>query len=133
MAFTPRFLLHNWRLKLTALGLSVRGKIPFVSSFAAFLTRAADQIRMSQYSGANIKFCGSHAGVSIGEDGSSQMGLEDLSLFRFVETAEEAMAAIDSWEGKGERDASEAEKALLVDSCIAKDFPGQTTASEAAP
>jgi transketolase len=68
----------------TALGLSLRGKLPFVSTFAAFFTRAADQIRMSQYSEANIKFCGSHAGVSIGEDGSSQMGLEDLSLFRSI-------------------------------------------------
>jgi transketolase len=67
-----------------ALGLSTRGKIPFVSTFAAFLTRAYDQIRMSQYSDANIKFCGSHAGVSIGEDGSSQMGLEDIALFRAV-------------------------------------------------
>jgi transketolase len=67
-----------------ALGLSLRGKIPFVSSFAAFLTRAADQVRMSQYSNANIKFCGSHAGVSIGEDGSSQMGLEDIALFRTI-------------------------------------------------
>jgi transketolase len=67
-----------------ALGLSVRGRIPFVSSFAAFLTRAADQIRMSRYSNANIKFCGSHAGVSIGEDGSSQMGLEDIALFRAI-------------------------------------------------
>ena len=66
----------------TALGLSLRGKIPFVSTFAAFLSRAFDQIRMSRYSNANIKFCGSHAGVSIGEDGSSQMGLEDIALFR---------------------------------------------------
>jgi transketolase len=66
----------------TALGLSARGKLPFVSTFAAFLSRAFDQIRMSQYSFANIKFCGSHAGVSIGEDGSSQMGLEDIALFR---------------------------------------------------
>jgi transketolase len=65
-----------------ALGLSIRGKIPFVSTFAAFFTRAWDQIRMSQYSLANIKFSGSHAGVSIGEDGSSQMGLEDIALFR---------------------------------------------------
>ncbi len=65
-----------------ALGLSRRGKIPFVSTFAAFLTRAFDQIRMAQYSDANIKFCGSHAGVSIGEDGSSQMGLEDIAMFR---------------------------------------------------
>lgn len=68
-----------------ALGLSLRGAVPFVSSFAAFLTRAWDQIRMSRYSNANIKFCGSHAGVSIGEDGSSQMGLEDLALFRTIQ------------------------------------------------
>jgi len=71
----------------TALGLSIRGKIPFVSSFAAFLTRAFDQIRMSQYSLANIKFCGSHAGVSIGEDGSSQMGLEDIAMFRTLQNS----------------------------------------------
>jgi transketolase len=68
----------------TALGLSSRGKIPFVSTFAAFFSRAFDQIRMSQYSAANIKFCGSHAGVSIGEDGPSQMGLEDIAQFRTV-------------------------------------------------
>jgi transketolase len=66
----------------SALGLSIRGKIPFISTFAAFFSRAFDQIRMSQYSHANVKFCGSHAGVSIGEDGSSQMGLEDLAMFR---------------------------------------------------
>ncbi len=65
-----------------ALGLSCRGKIPFASSFAAFLSRAFDQVRMSRYSDANIKFVGSHAGVSIGEDGPSQMGLEDLAFFR---------------------------------------------------
>jgi transketolase len=65
-----------------AVGLSARGAIPFVSTFAAFLTRAFDQIRMARYSGANIKFVGSHAGVSIGQDGPSQMGLEDLALFR---------------------------------------------------
>jgi transketolase len=64
------------------LGLCLRGKVPFVSTFAAFLTRAFDQIRMSQYSAANIKFCGSHSGVSIGVDGSSQMGLEDIAMFR---------------------------------------------------
>lgn len=66
----------------TALGLSRRGKIPFVSTFAAFMTRAFDQIRMSQYSDGNIKFCGSHAGVAIGADGPSQMGLEDIAMFR---------------------------------------------------
>lgn len=65
-----------------AVGLSRRGKIPFVSTFAAFFSRAFDQIRMSRYSDANIKFVGSHAGVSIGEDGASQMGLEDIAMFR---------------------------------------------------
>jgi len=67
-----------------ALGLSRRGKKPFVSSFAAFLTRAHDQIRMCQYSDADIVFCGSHAGVSIGEDGASQMALEDIAMFRAI-------------------------------------------------
>lgn len=67
-----------------ALGLSRRGRLPFVSTFAAFFTRAFDQIRMCQYSDANIKFCGSHAGVSIGEDGPSQMGLEDIAMFRTI-------------------------------------------------
>jgi transketolase len=86
-AFPDRFFemfIAEQNMVGAALGLSIRGKIPFVSSFAAFLTRAADQIRMSQYSDANIKFCGSHAGVSIGEDGSSQMGLEDIALFRTI-------------------------------------------------
>jgi transketolase len=64
-----------------AVGFSRLGKIPFVATFAAFLTRAADQIRMARVSEANIKFVGSHVGVSIGEDGPSQMGLEDISLF----------------------------------------------------
>ncbi len=67
-----------------AVGLSAMGKIPFVSTFAAFFTRAFDQIRMAAYSKANIKFAGSHAGVSIGQDGPSQMGLEDLSMFRSI-------------------------------------------------
>ena len=48
------------------------------------MTRAFDQIRMSQYSNANIKFVGSHAGVSIGQDGPSQMGLEDIAMFRAI-------------------------------------------------
>lgn len=65
-----------------ALGLSRRGKKPCLSTFAAFLTRAHDQIRMSQYANPDMIVCGSHAGVSIGEDGASQMGLEDISLFR---------------------------------------------------
>ncbi len=67
-----------------ALGFSKLGFIPFVSSFAALLTRAFDQIRMSQYSFADIKIVGSHAGVSIGEDGASQMGLEDLAMMRAI-------------------------------------------------
>ncbi|OGE18899.1 transketolase [Candidatus Daviesbacteria bacterium RIFCSPHIGHO2_02_FULL_41_10] len=65
-----------------AFGLSRQGKIPFISTFAAFFSRAFDQIRMAQYADTNIKFCGSHAGVSIGEDGASQMGLEDIGMFR---------------------------------------------------
>ncbi len=67
-----------------AAGLALRGKIPFVSTFAAFLTRAFDHIRMAQYSEANIKFVGSHAGVSIGQDGPSQMGLEDIAMMRSI-------------------------------------------------
>lgn len=65
-----------------AVGLASRGKIPFASTFAAFFSRAYDQIRMSQYARANIKLCGTHCGVSVGEDGPSQMGLEDIALFR---------------------------------------------------
>ncbi len=68
----------------TAVGLSALGKIPFASTFACFLTRAFDQIRMAALSQANLKLCGSHAGVSIGEDGPSQMGLEDLAMMRAV-------------------------------------------------
>lgn len=68
-----------------AVGASCRDRtIPFCSTFAAFFTRAADQIRMAAISFANVKFAGSHVGVSIGEDGPSQMGLEDLGLFRSV-------------------------------------------------
>ena len=65
-----------------AMGLAARGKVPFIATFAAFLTRAYDQIRMAGVSGSNIKICGSHCGVSIGEDGPSQMGLEDIAMFR---------------------------------------------------
>ncbi len=65
-----------------ASGFSRRGKIPFASTFAAFWSRAFDQIRMTQYAHSNIKFVGSHAGCSIGEDGSSQMALEDIAMFR---------------------------------------------------
>jgi len=65
-----------------SMGLAARGAIPFPSTFACFLTRAADFIRMGAISFANVKFAGSHAGVSIGEDGPSQMALEDLSMMR---------------------------------------------------
>lgn len=67
-----------------AVGMSRMGKIPFVSTFAAFLTRAYDQIRMSAYSRSNIKLVGSHVGVSIGPDGASQMALEDIAMMRAV-------------------------------------------------
>ena len=67
-----------------ALGLSRRGKKPFVSTFGAFWSRAYDQIRMAQYSKPNLVICGSHAGVSIGEDGPSQMALEDIAMMRSV-------------------------------------------------
>jgi transketolase len=63
-----------------AAGLAAVGKIPFAATFACFLTRAYDFIRMAAISRANIKLMGSHAGVSIGEDGPSQMGLEDLAM-----------------------------------------------------
>jgi transketolase len=65
-------------------GLGTRGKIPFVSTFAAFFTRAYDQIRMAAISRSNVKMAGSHAGVSIGEDGPSQMALEDLAMMRAI-------------------------------------------------
>lgn len=68
-----------------AAGLSFAGKIPFICSFGAFLTGRFDQIRMSiAYSGANVKLVGTHCGVGIGEDGHSQMGLEDIALMRSI-------------------------------------------------
>jgi transketolase len=65
-----------------AMGLAARGALPFPSTFACFLTRAADFIRMAAISNVNVKIAGSHAGVSIGEDGPSQMALEDLAMCR---------------------------------------------------
>jgi transketolase len=67
-----------------AVGMQVRGWRPFASTFAAFMTRAYDFIRMAAVSRATISLSGSHAGVSIGEDGPSQMALEDLAAFRAV-------------------------------------------------
>ena len=86
-AYPERFFemyIAEQNMVSAALGLSTRGRIPFVSTFAAFFSRAFDQIRMAQYAmgKANIKFTGSHAGVSIGADGPSQMGLEDIAMFR---------------------------------------------------
>jgi len=72
------------QLIAAAVGLQVRGWVPFGSSFAAFFSRAYDFIRMAAISRANIRLCGSHAGVSIGEDGPSQMALEDLAMMRAV-------------------------------------------------
>jgi transketolase len=72
------------QMAAAAVGIQVRDWKPFASTFAAFWTRAYDFIRMAAISRANIRLCGSHAGVSIGEDGPSQMALEDLAAFRAV-------------------------------------------------
>lgn len=81
--FTECFIAEQ-NMVGVATGFAARGKIPFASTFAAFLTRACDQIRIAGISGTNLKLVGSHAGVSIGEDGPSQMGLEDLAILRAV-------------------------------------------------
>ena len=72
------------QLVAAAVGMSVRGYVPFAATFAAFFTRAYDFIRMAAISAANIRLCGSHAGVEIGADGPSQMALEDLAMMRAV-------------------------------------------------
>jgi transketolase len=72
------------QLVAAAVGLQALGYVPFASTFAAFLTRAYDFVRMAAVSAADIRLCGSHAGVSIGEDGPSQMGLEDIAMLRAV-------------------------------------------------
>ena len=68
----------------TAVGLQVRNWVPFASTFAAFLSRAYDFVRMAAISRASLRLSGSHAGVSIGEDGPSQMALEDFASFRAI-------------------------------------------------
>ena len=68
-------------------GLAARGKVPFLDTFACFLARAYDQVRMAAISRSNINLCGSHCGVSIGEDGPSQMALEDIAIFRAVHSS----------------------------------------------
>ncbi|MEU0371715.1 transketolase, partial [Streptomyces sp. NPDC006283] len=72
------------QLVAAAVGMYARGYVPFASTFAAFLTRAHDFVRMAAVSRASINLVGSHAGVAIGQDGPSQMGLEDLAMFRSV-------------------------------------------------
>jgi transketolase len=71
-------------LVAVAIGFATRGHVPFASTFATFFTRAADQIRVAGISSANLKLVGSHVGISIGEDGPSQMALEDLAMMRAV-------------------------------------------------
>jgi transketolase len=94
----------------SAMGLASRGAIAFPSTFACFLTRAYDFIRMAAISRLNVKLAGSHAGVSIGEDGPSQMALEDLAMMRAqpnmavlypcdAVSAERLVAAAAAWEG----------------------------------
>ncbi len=86
-AFPDRFFeqyIAEQQMVATTVGMSVRHKIAFGSTFAAFFSRAYDFIRMAAISRANIRLCGSHAGVSIGEDGPSQMALEDLAMMRAV-------------------------------------------------
>jgi transketolase len=78
------FYIAEQELVAGAVGMQVRGWAPFASTFAAFMTRALDFIRMAAISEANIRLVGSHAGVSIGQDGPSQMALEDLAAFRAV-------------------------------------------------
>ena len=79
-----QFFIAEQAMIGAAMGLAARGAIPFASSFACFLGRAADFIRMAGISSVNVKLTGSHAGVSIGEDGPSQMALEDLAMMRAV-------------------------------------------------
>jgi transketolase len=76
--------ISEQQLVAAAVGMSVRGYVPFAATFAAFLSRAYDFIRMSAISMANIRLCGSHSGVEIGADGPSQMALEDLAMMRAV-------------------------------------------------
>lgn len=84
-AYPDRFIegyIAEQNMVGVAQGLAIRKKVCFVSTFAAFLTRAYDQMRMASIANANIKYVGSHAGVSLGEDGASQMALEDFAIFR---------------------------------------------------
>lgn len=81
--FTECYIAEQ-NLVAVAIGFGTRGKVPFASTFATFFTRAFDHIRVAGISTANLKLVGSHVGVSIGEDGPSQMALEDLAMMRAV-------------------------------------------------
>jgi transketolase len=81
--FTECFIAEQ-NMVGVATGFGARGKVPFASTFATFFTRAFDQIRVAGISQANLKLVGSHVGVSIGEDGPSQMALEDLAMMRAI-------------------------------------------------
>ena len=81
--FTECFIAEQ-NLVAVAIGYATRGHVPFASTFATFFTRAADQIRVAGISQTNLKLVGSHVGISIGEDGPSQMALEDLALMRAI-------------------------------------------------
>jgi transketolase len=86
-AYPDRFFemfIAEQQLIAAAVGLAVRGYVPFASTFAAFFSRGYDFLRMTGITGANIKLCGSHAGVEIGPDGPSQMALEDLAAMRAI-------------------------------------------------
>lgn len=88
--FSERFIecfIAEQNMTGIAAGLSARGIIPFAITFGAFLSRAYDQIRMTGLSCLPVKYIGTHAGVSIGEDGPSQMALEDLAFFRTLPNA----------------------------------------------
>ncbi|TMC96521.1 MAG: transketolase [Chloroflexi bacterium] len=89
-AYPDRFFeiyIAEQQLVATAVGMSVRGYRPFASTFAAFFSRAYDFIRMAGISQANIRLVGSHAGVEIGQDGPSQMALEDLASMRAIHSS----------------------------------------------
>lgn len=86
-AYPERFFqgyIAEQNLVSVSVGLAARGNVPFADTFACFFTRAYDSVRMAAISRANINLCGSHCGVSIGEDGPSQMALEDIAMFRAV-------------------------------------------------
>lgn len=86
-AYPERFFqgyIAEQNLVSVSVGLAARGHVPFADTFACFFTRAYDSVRMAAISRANINLCGSHCGVSIGEDGPSQMALEDIAMFRAV-------------------------------------------------